>query len=136
MHYKRIHVRVPLSGEALLSSGQDAHIRAHAIDISQGGVGIASTSKLQPNIDYSITLTTKDRQKIELTGQLIRNQEDTAAFQTTHIKEESIHIINELVAEYQATTAYIQQIEEHNLLDNLFLDEDGNEIVISFDIET
>jgi hypothetical protein len=136
MHYKRIHVRVPISGEALLSLGQDAHIRAHAIDISQGGVGIVSTSKLQPNIDYSITITTKDRPKIELTGQLIRNQEDTAGFQTTHIKEESIHIINELVAEYQATTAYIQQIEEHNLLDNLFLDEDGNEIVISFDIET
>ena len=72
MEYKRIHVRVPISGEAQLSTDKGSRIKALAIDISQGGVAITDPSMALTRDVYDIVITTADDKKIALRGELIR----------------------------------------------------------------
>ncbi len=135
MEYKRIHVRVPIIGEVQLTSDAVSHVRALAIDISQGGVAITDPSLSLAQGVYGIKITTADGRDITMTGELIRQDETVAGFKTTDIDPDSLEIITDLIFQYQKTTDFIKQIEEHNLFDNRFVDDDGNELDVTFDVD-
>jgi len=135
MNYRRMHVRVPIKGEALLKSDKGTYVVAKAIDISKGGVAIAAPSKSLDEHKYHITITTTEGKKIDLTARLIRKTETVVAFQTSRIDVDSLEIITDLVFRYQETPEFIQQIQDHNLYNDRYLDEDGNEIDITFDVD-
>ncbi len=132
MNHKRIHVRVPVRGEALLSTSGEAHITARAIDISLGGVAIASPAEPLTEDSYDIVITTEGGNKIELKARLIRQEGDVLGFKITQIDDIYLQIIRILVFKYQESIDFIKQIEEHHLLDHWFLDEEGNELEITF----
>jgi len=131
--YKRIHVRVPVSGEVLLSSGGEAFIKARAIDISLGGVAITSPAEPLTENSYDIIVTTEGGNKIEMTAQLGRQDGDVLGFKISQIEDSELQVIKVLVFRYQESIDFIKQIEEHHLLDHWFLDEEGNEVEITFD---
>ncbi len=133
MKYKRIHVRVPVSGEVLLSSGGEAFIKARAIDISLGGVAITSPAEPLTENSYDIIVTTEGGNKIEMTAQLGRQDGDVLGFKISQIEDSELQVIKVLVFRYQESIDFIKQIEEHHLLDHWFLDEEGNEVEITFD---
>ncbi|MCB2173986.1 PilZ domain-containing protein [bacterium] len=136
MSYRRIHVRVPLEAKALVSSEQTSVIKARAIDISHGGVAVTDMpAAALPEADYHIEVTIQDGRKINLTTRLVRQTDKLAAFQAFHINQRSWKIIRELVFNYQETDDYIRQMEEYRLLDNYLVDDSGNEIDISFDVD-
>lgn len=132
MDHKRIYVRVPISGEAILSFSKETNIKAQAIDISLGGLAIIAPIEPLTKNKYYIIISTKDGKKIELTAELIRQDEDILGFKTSHVDKNNLQIITELVFEYQETTDFIKQIEEHNLFDHWFVDDEGNVLDITF----
>jgi len=130
--YKRIHVRVPVSGDVLLSNGGEAYIKARAIDISMGGVAVTSPAEPLTKSSYDIVVTTEGGNKIEMTARPIRQDGDVLGFKITRIDDIYLQIIRILVFKYQESIDFIKQIEEHHLLDHWFLDEEGNELEITF----
>ncbi len=135
MAHKRIHVRVPITGEATLSDQQGIHIRARTIDISPGGLGVVNPSNPIGQTEYDIEVTTVEGESIRLTATLIRKSEESAGFKTSDIDENNLRIIADLVAKYQTTDCFIKQIDEHDLFDQQFVDDDGNELEVTFDVD-
>lgn len=133
MGYKRIYVRVPLAGEAILSNSNKPTIKARTIDISQGGVAITALSEPISAEEYRIEILTEKGQRIRISAQLVRVDETIAGFHTVQIDRKSQEIIQNLVFEYQTTSDFIKQLDEFNLLDDKVLDEEGNEIEITFE---
>jgi len=131
MKHKRIHVRVPLHGDVILSKSNHPTIKAHAIDISHGGVAVAAFSEDACGGEYQIEIQTESGLIIKITAQLVRVEDSIAGFQTLYVDEKSQEIINNLVFEYQGTVDFIEQLDEYNL--HKVLDEEGNEIEINFE---
>ena len=133
MKHKRIHVRVPLTGEATLSNSIHPTIKARTIDISQGGVAIVNLSEEFPSGEYQIEIFTEAGEKIEVFAQLVRVVDSIAGFQTLQIDPNSQEIIKHLIYEYQESIDFIKQLDEYNL--NKVIDEGGNKIEITFEPE-
>ena len=130
---KRKYVRVPLSGEAILSNSSNSTIKASIIDISQGGLALGSFSDEIPNAEYQIAILTEAGERIELSAQLVRVGDSMAGFQVLQIDQKSQEIIKKLVFEYQNSIEFIKQLDEFDLLDDKIVDENGNEIEITFE---
>jgi c-di-GMP-binding flagellar brake protein YcgR len=128
MDLKRIYVRVPLSGEAILSNSCSPTIKARTINISQGGVALVNFSEEFLSAEYQIEIFTDAKQTIEIFAQLVRVDESIAGFQTLQIDQKNLEVIKDLVFEYQNTTDFLNQLDEFNLLD-----EKGDEIEITFE---
>lgn len=136
MGHKRIFVRVPLSVDATLSNSTQPTIKARTIDISQGGVAITAFSNDIPSDEYQIDILTETGQQIEIVARLVRVDDSVAGFQTLQIDKESQEIINNLVYEYETTIDFIKQLDEFDLLDDRVIDDEGNEIEITFEKDT
>lgn len=135
MDYKRIHVRVPISGTAVLSQQGKVHIKASTIDISQGGLAIAAEETPLPENTYHVEITTQDGKTIQLEATLIRQNGQSAGFQTCSIDKKNMHVITQLVSQYQSTVDFIEQLDKHNLMEQTYVDDEGNELEVTFDIE-
>ena len=131
MKHKRIHVRVPLNGEAILLNSSNPTVKAHTIDISQGGVAISAFSEELPAGEYQIEILTESGQRIEIVAQLVRVVDSIAGFQTLRIDQKSQKIIRDLIFEYQESIDFFKQLDEYNL--HKVIDEGGNEIEITFE---
>ena len=131
MKHKRIHVRVPLTGEATLSNSIHPTIKARTIDISHGGVAIVDLSEELPTCEYQIEILTEAGQGIRIFAQLVRVVDSIAGFQTLQIDQNSQEIIKHLIFEYQESIDFIKQLDEFNL--HKVIDEGGNEIEITFE---
>jgi len=135
MAHKRIHFRVPIAGEVILSTGQGKRIKTPVIDISQGGVGVASPSTSLEQTEYRVEITTEDGVYIQFTATLAYKGEHTSGFKNSDIDKKNLQIIAELVAEFQSTDEFIKQLDKHDLFPQKFIDEDGREISVTFEMK-
>lgn len=135
MAHKRLYVRIPIAGEAVISNKHGVHIKTPAKDISQGGLGVTTPSTPLDHSEYQITITTEEDEKIQLTATLIYKNKHHTGFQTSEIDRHNLQIIADLVAKFQTTEEFIEQIDKQDLLEQSFIDEDGNEISVTFDID-
>lgn len=132
MSHKRIHVRVPVSGVAIMANHNKIRLSTEILDISQGGIAVSSPSIPLANEIYDITVDIENAIKIEFSAELIRQDANILAFKISTIDDTNLQRIQQLVFAYQETDEFIDQLLEHNLLDHWFQDEDGNEIEIAF----
>ena len=132
--HKRIHIRVPIIGDAVVCGERGVQIRTHTIDISPGGVGLIAPSPALELADYQIEVTTAEGDKIHFAATLIRDNETSIGFKTSDIDKENLQIIADLLEDFQSSNEFIKQIDAHDLLEQSFIDEDGNEVAVSFDI--
>ncbi len=128
MEFKRIYVRVPLYGEAILSHGNKPIIKARTINISQGGIAVAAFPEEVLNAEYQIEILIESGQRIKILAKLVRREDSIAAFQFLQADPKSVEVIKNLVFEYEETINFIENLDEFNLLD-----EEGNEIEITFE---
>jgi len=135
MAHKRLYVRIPIAGEAVISNKHGVHIKTPAKDINQGGLGVTTPSTPLDHSEYQITITTEEDEKIQLTATLIYKNKHHTGFQTSEIDRHNLQIIADLVAKFQTTEEFIEQIDKQDLLEQSFIDEDGNEISVTFDID-
>lgn len=134
MTHKRIHVRVPVSGEAIVSNKHGTQTKTRTIDISPGGMGVMSPSSPFGQTDYQIKVITENGKKIQFTATLIRENKQSVGFKTADIDKKNLQAIADLVTEFQSTDDFIKQIDKHDLLEQSFIDEDGNEVSVTFDV--
>ncbi len=85
--------------------------------------------------EYQISITTEDGERIQLTASLVHKNTLHTGFQTSDIDKNNLQIIANIVAKFQTTEAFIEQIDKQDLLEQSFIDEDGNEISVTFDID-
>ncbi len=135
MTQQRRQARVPISGQAILSNDQGICITATTKDISQDGIGINKPTDSLAETEYQIRISTDTGRQIHLRATLIHSSIHTTGFKTSDINKKNLQIITDLVAEYQSTEAFIKQIDEHDLLKQKYIDEDGNEVSVTFDIK-
>lgn len=135
MSQQRRQARVPISGQAILSNDQGICITASTKDISQDGIGINKPTDSLAETEYQIRISTDTGRQIHLRATLVHSSVQTTGFKTSDIDEKNLQIITDLVAEYQSTEAFIKQIDEHDLLKQKYIDEDGNEVSVTFDIK-
>lgn len=135
MTHKRIHVRVPISGEAIVSNKQGTQTKTRTIDISPGGIGIISPSDPLGEADYQIEVITANGDQIQFSATLIREDKQSVGFKTSDIDQKNLQTIADLVAEFQTTEEFIKQIDEHDLLEQSFVDKDGNKVSVTFEID-
>lgn len=133
MAYKRADVRVPISGEVVLSDKNGIRITTSARDISPGGFGVNNPpTPLEPAL-YQVSITTEAGRIIQLKATLVHKSATITGFKTSEINSRNLEIIAELIAEFQTTDEFIKQIDQHDLLQQNFIDDDGNEISVTFD---
>jgi len=134
---RRKYARVPLSGEAILSNSSNPTIKASIIDISQGGLALGSFSDEVSTAEYQVEILTEAGERIELFVKLVRVVDSIAGFiagfRILQIDQKSQEIIKKLLFEYQKTIEFIKQLDECNLLDDKVVDEEGNELKITFE---
>lgn len=136
MGYKRRHVRVPIDGEVSLSNGQNKAHKASTFDISSGGIGVIIPLVTPIKLDkYDFNVTTTAGQEMQLTATLVHHNKQRAGFQTATINNESLQIISDLVAKYQSTNSFIEQIDKHDLLEQQFIDDAGNKVPVTFETD-
>ena len=135
MEYQRVHIRVPIQANAILSDSRGVIIKAKAIDISRGGLAVEKPDTDLVQNEYTIHIETTSGRSIELTAILARQNANSIGFKTVMIEDRYLDIITGLVYEYQETTDFIKQIDEHNIFDQHYVDDDGNELEVTFDID-
>lgn len=134
MAHKRIYVRVPIAGEAVLSNAHGVQTTTRTIDISPGGIGVSVPPITLDQEEYQIKVTTREGERIKFTATLIRNDTHSVGFKTSDIDKNNLQTIANLVAEFQGTEEFIKQIDERDLLEQCFIDDDGNEVAVTFEI--
>jgi hypothetical protein len=135
MAHKRIHVRVPIDGEVVLSTKQGLRIKTPAKDISPGGMGIITPSTPLEQTEYKVEITTDTGESINFTAILVHKGDENSGFMTSDIDKKNLQIIAELIAEFQTTDEFIKQIDEHDILEQKFINENGQEISVTFEMD-
>ncbi len=133
MGYRRFYVRVPFVAEAILLGRQTQDIKARTVDISEGGFCITAPTKALSESEYHIRITTADGDTLEMKARPVRQNGDLTGFQTLEMDRHAREVITLLVSEYQMTPEFIRQLDEFDLLNQRFIDDQGNELEISFD---
>lgn len=133
MGYRRFYVRVPFVAEATLLGRQRQSIKARTVDISEGGFCITAAEEALSEPEYHIRITTAGGDILEMKARPVRQNGDCTGFQTLEMDRHAREVITLLVFEYQMTPEFIRQLDEFDLLYQRFIDDQGNELEISFD---
>jgi hypothetical protein len=133
MQYRRLHIRVPASGNAILSVGEEIRVEATVINVSAGGFSIKAPSHLLDQIDYHIEIVTPSRGRIQFYGLPVYQTEESVGIKITSIDKDNLTKIYHLVQDFELTEEFIKQIEERDLLKDWLVDETGNDLAITFE---
>lgn len=136
MGYSRIFIRVPLNGSAtLVNSEKDVRLTVQTINISQGGLALYTIKDELPSGIYHIDIVTEENGTISLEAELLRQTEELIGFQTREISNKDLDTILLMVEEYQTTPDFIDQLTEFDMLQQSYIDDDGNELEVTFDTD-
>ncbi len=136
MGYRRVFIRVPLSGSAtLINKEQDIRITVQTINISQGGLALSTIEDELPHGIYHIDIVTEGNGTIELEAELLRQTGKLIGFQTKEISSKDLETILVMVEEYQSTPDFIDQLTDFDMLQQSYIDDDGNELEVTFDTD-
>ncbi|MFV0436403.1 MAG: PilZ domain-containing protein [Desulfopila sp.] len=134
MGHKRIFIRVPIEGDARLSFGDGVIILADTIDISAGGICVADlTDSPQVDTEYEVEVATRLRGKVRFSAVLAHRGEHGIGMKIVKIDGANLRLIHQLVLDFQATDAFVAQIEEGRFLDDWLVDEDGETVAVTFE---
>ena len=135
MQYKRLHLRVPATGDAILSSGEEVRVKATVINVSVGGFCISAPSQVLDQIEYDVKIVTPSRATIDFTGNPTYQTEEHVGIKITSIDKENLLKIYQRIEDFELTEEFIKQVGEEDLLKDWFIDEGGDVISIRFETE-
>lgn len=134
MNHKRIHIRVPVLGNATLSNTEGFSIQAQTIDICAGGLRIANPSAPLTNCEYTIEVTSFGRGTITFTALLVHASEHIAGFKIVEMGQKDLETIYHLVADFQSTEDFIKHIDEGTIIHDWFIDDNGDKLDVTFEV--
>jgi hypothetical protein len=133
MSYQRKYLRVPLAGAVILSIGTKVLGKAIAINISAGGVCLSLRSSRLHFEDYQIEIFTNSRGVVRFSGLPVYQTEKYTGFKLISIDDKNFEIIKKIVGDFQLTEDFIKHIDQHNILGDWLVDDEGNDLVITFE---
>jgi hypothetical protein len=136
MLYKRIHIRIPVIGEATLSCSDGAIIKARTIDISAGGLRIANPTSSLENVEYDVEVVIADHGKVTFKAVYVHGGEQGIGLKIVKIDPENLKAIYQKITAFQATEEFINLIDEHDILQDWFRDENGANFEVTFEVES
>ena len=136
MQYQRLHIRVPVTGDALLRVGDQVRIAASVINISAGGICITAPSHVLEDNEYHIEILTREEGKIQFSGFPVYQTDTSVGIKITSIDKEDLKAIYRLVEGFQLTEEFIKHIDEHDILKDWLVDDAGNDLSVTFDTGT
>jgi hypothetical protein len=135
MQYQRLHIRVPVTGEATLSLGDRVRVSATVINISAGGICIAATSHVLDENEYHIEIITRDGEKISFAGFPVYQTDSSVGVKITSISKDDLKAIYRVVQGFQLTEEFIKHIDERDILKDWLVDEAGNDLSVTFETD-
>lgn len=106
---------------------------AIAINISAGGVCLSLRSSRLHFEDYQIEIFTNSRGVVKFSGLPVYQTEKYAGLKLSSIDDENLEIINKIVGDFQLTEDFIKHIDQHNILGDWLVDDEGNDLAITFE---
>lgn len=133
MRYQRLNIRVPASGEAILSDKDEIRVEANVINVSAGGVCITAPSHLIDQSEYQIEVNTKTHGKINFSGFPVYQSQKSIGIKITSIDKDQLKTIYQIVGNFQLTDDFIRYIDERDIINDWLVDESGEDIAITFE---
>ena len=133
MKYKRLHIRVPVTGGVLITQKERITVEADIINISAGGICIASPSHQLEDGEYNVELLIPSSGKITFSGFPVYQTGDYVGIRITSIDPDYLKKIYQLVEGFQLTEDFIRHIDQGDILNDWFTNESGEEISITFE---
>lgn len=124
---------MPASGEVTFCTGEEVILKASAIDISAGGLGVSASSHILDKHEYQVQIYTKSNDIIRFSGLPVYQSEDGIGIKITSITEDNLDLIYRLVEGFQLTEDFIKHIAENNIIDDWFTDGSGNNLEVTFE---
>lgn len=135
MRYQRLHIRVPATGQVILSDRDGIKVQASVINVSAGGLCISAPSHLIDENEYRIQILTPSHGKILFSGFPMYQSSESIGIRITFIDRDHLKKINQIVENFQITEDFIRHIDEEDIIDDWFVDDTGEDITITFETD-
>ena len=135
MKYQRLHIRVPASGDAILMEKGEVKVESSIINVSVGGIGITSPSRLIYKHEYQIQVITPSHGEILFSGIAVYQTTKSIGIKITSIENAHLKTLYKIVEGFQGTEDFLRQIEEKDILHDWLVDESGEDLAITFETD-
>lgn len=133
MGYRRQHIRIPMTGSAVLVNRHNRRVPTKVVNISEGGIGVTGWPLSLEYSKYLVILKTKDDKSIRFMGSVMYQNNRTTGLKMVTIDKTNRRAIRQLISEFQASEEFIQQIDGDGILTDWFVDENGDELDFNFE---
>lgn len=135
MKYQRLHIRVPASGDAILMEKGEVKVESSIINVSVGGIGITSPSRLIYKHEYQIQVITRSHGELLFSGSAVYQTTKSIGIKITSIEKDHLKTLYKIVEGFQGTEDFLRQIEEKGIILDWLVDESGEDITITFETD-
>ncbi len=135
MRYRRLHIRIPASGDVTLATDGEIIVKSSIINVSAGGLCITAPSHLIDQSEYQIEVITPFHGAIHFSGFPIYQNFESLGIKITSIEKNQLKIIYQIVGSFQISDDFIKYIDQKDIIDDWLVDESGEDIEITFDTE-
>ncbi|WP_163340484.1 PilZ domain-containing protein [Desulfopila sp. IMCC35008] len=133
MGYKRAHIRIPLQAYATLSCRQSRRVKAQAVNISAGGIGLSNDKPPLNNTEYHVQVTTNTGECFTMLASVVYRNRELAGLKTIFIDRDSMRTIKKIVARFESSNEFISHIEQQDILNDWFVDDNGQKLDFGFE---
>jgi hypothetical protein len=133
MQYKRLHIRVPASGGAVLSVGEQVRVEASVINVSTGGISIKAPSHLLDEDEYRVEIYTPSHGRIVFAGVPVYQTMDSVGIKIISIDHKSLQLIYLLVENFKSAQGYCNHLDEQDTPPQGFTGDTRCELAITFE---
>lgn len=133
MGYKREHLRIPIQGKATLSSRQLGRVKAQAVDISTGGIGLAGSPAEAQDSEYHVEVSMPSGRNIQLLARVAYRKENLTGLKTLFIDKQNLRTIDDIISEFQTSESFIDFVDRQDILNDWFNDEKGRKLDFLFE---
>jgi len=136
MRYQRLHIRVPATGDVILSVREKIKVEASVINVSAGGLCITTPSYLIDKNVYQVQVITHSHGKIQFSGFPVYQSVESIGIKITSIEKDHLKTISQIVESFQITEDFIKHIDHKDILNDWLSDDSGDDISITFETDT
>ena len=135
MRYRRLHIRIPASGDVTLTTDEEIIVKSSIINVSAGGLCITAPSHLIDQNEYQIEIIMPFHGTIHFSGFPVYQNFESIGIKITSIAKDQLKIIYQIVGSFQLSDDFIKYVDQKDIIHDWLVDESGEDIEITFDTE-
>lgn len=135
MRYRRLHIRIPASGDVTLTTDEEIIVKSTIINVSAGGLCITAPPHSIDQNEYQIEVITPFHGTIHFSGFPVYQNFENLGIKITSIEKNQLKVIYQIVGSFQLSDDFIKYIDQKGIIHDWLVDESGEDIEITFDTE-